>query len=70
MNRFMQARLLEVSLGVEADAALSAEDRGLLTEELALISEAGRYHQCGEEGTALCKAHCRPILRRLDAIAG
>ena len=71
MNRFMQARLLEVSLAVEADAALSDEDRALLTAELALMDEVGRYHSRAEEGSmqAICKA-CGVTLTRLDAIAG
>jgi len=71
MNRFMQARLLEVSLAVEADAALSDEDRALLTAELALMDEVGRYHSCAEEGSmqAICKA-CEVTLTRLDAIEG
>ena len=71
MNMALQTRLLEVVSIVNTDATLSDEDRALLTAELALMDEVGRYHSCAEEGSmqATCKA-CEVTLTRLDAIAG
>lgn len=71
MNATLRTRLLEVGIAVAEDGRLSDEDRSLLTAELVLMDEVGRYHSCAEEGSmqATCKA-CEVTLTRLDAIEG
>jgi hypothetical protein len=71
VNATLRTRLLEVGIAVAEDGRLSDEDRELLTLELAVIDEAGRYHSCGEEGslTSTCLA-CKATQRRLDQIEG